>query len=436
MKVKGLLFVITKEDLRFDFLELLGYYKFHSIEISEGAAKKMDKLTEGWASAIYLSSLYFQQNPNNISDMAKFVIDRLIENTVYKEYDEQVKEFLLKISILDRFDMEICSYLTGKVHTYELLAQVLNENSFIKISEDKQFFEMHHLFREFLQNKLVTRNNIDKNDLHIKAGEYYEYKNDIVMALLHLDHAGEYEKIVNVIIKNKCATTFSNQELNSILNYMDKIPKEFFHKYPMLLLISAMALTRTKHAAKSIELIAEVESICSANEIPEEEKKKLLGEAAVIKALMSFNDTAKMLPYFKEACNLLPYGSELVGANWFYTFGSPSVLYLYYSCAGNLDGMLEVFLKGFSYWERISSCGYGADYLLKAEAAFERCDYENAEHDAYRAIYRAEEKNQNSIVIPAKLLIIKICAAKGKYSHAAIMLREMQELANYGKALI
>lgn len=436
MKVKGLLFEITKEHLRFDIQEIFGYYKFYNIEIGEAAVQKIGKFTEGWAGAVYLTSLYFRQNPDNLFNIAVFDIDRLIENTVYKGYDGEVREFLLKLSILDRFDMEICSYLTGSKNTYELLSRVLNENSLIKISEDKQFFEMHGLFRDFLQNKLANHSSIDKNTLHIKAGEYYEYKNDILMALMHLDHAMEYEKMVSLIIKNKCATSFSTQELVSILNYMDKIPKQYFLKHPMLLLILAMSLTRTKHAAKSFELIAEVERLCKNPEMPGEEKKKLLGEAAVIKAIMSFNDTSKMLHYFKESCLLLPGGTELVGANWSYTFGSPSVLFLYYNRAGGLDGMLDEFLYGFPYWEKLSSCGCGADYLLKAEAAFERCDYENAEHDAYRAIYQAEEKNQNSIVIAAKLLIIKICAASGKYSHAVIILRDMRELMNYRKALI
>ncbi len=32
------------------------------------------------------------------------------------------------------------------------------------------------------------------------------------MTLFYLDQALEYEKMGNVIIKNKCVTTFSNQE--------------------------------------------------------------------------------------------------------------------------------------------------------------------------------------------------------------------------------
>ncbi len=434
MKVKGLLLEITKERLRFDFKELVAYHKFYNIDIGEATVQKIGKFTEGWASAVYLSSLYYRQNPDALFNMVIFDIARLIENTVYKGYDEDVREFLLKLSILDRFDLELCSYLTGSKNAYELLTRVLNENSLIKQSEDKQFFEMHGLFRDFLQNKLADHQFIDKNALHVKAGEYYEYKDDILMTLFYLDQALEYEKMGNVIIKNKCVTTFSNQELLSILNYMDKVPKEYFLKHPILMLIEAMVLMRTKHSGKSFELLLEAEKLCASPEMTEEARKKILGEAAVIKALMSFNDTPKMLFHFKEACSLLPDGSELVGSNWSYTFGCPSVLYLYYNSPGGLDSMMDVFLEGFPYWEKLSSCGSGANFLLKAEAAFERCDYENAEQDAYRAIYRAEEKNQNSIVIAAKLLLIKICAVKGKYSHAVIMLKDMRELMSYRKA--
>lgn len=436
MKLKGLLAEINKEHLRFNLPELLAYCKLYDIQIGEADAQKINHFTEGWASAVYVSSLYFRQNPDGLLHMAILDINRLIENTVYKGYDPEVREFLLKLSILDRFDMEICAYLTGSKNSYNLLVRVLNENSFIKISEDKQYFEMHRLFRDFLQNKLSGHGALDKKALHIKAGEYYEYKNEILMALWHFDHAREYEKTVNLILKSKCASTFSNQELISVIHYMESIPEEYFLQYPMLSLILAMSYTRTNEAAKALELLERVKKLCGNSDMSGEVKNKLLGESAVIKSLISFNDTEKMVVYFKEACRSLPQGTELVGANWSYTFGCPSILYLYYNRAGSLDAIVNSFVKGFRYWEKLTSLGCGADFLLRAEAAFERGDYESAEQDAYRAIYRAEEKQQNAIVIAANLLIIKICAARGKYSNAVVVLRDMRELMNYRKALI
>lgn len=436
LRVKRLLFEITKEHLRFDLQEILAYYQCSDIEIGEAVARTIDSFTEGWASAVYLSSLYYRQNPDTLCDMAVFDIDRLIENTVYRGYTEEIKDFLVKLSILERFDVELCSYLTGRKNAYELLARVLTGNSLLKISEDKQTFAMHRLFRDFLQNKLTSHGAIDKRTLHIRAAEYYEYKNDIIMALLHLDQAGEYERMAALILKNKCASTFSTQELLIILRYMDKIPREYCRQYPMLLLISAMSLTRTKHAAQSLELAAEVERLCANPEMPQEEKDRLLGEVAVIRAIMSFNNVFKMVSYFKEASRLLPGGSELLGEKISFTFGSPSMLYLYHSRSGALDDVLDVFAEGFPFWEKLSSCGYGGECLLRAEAAFERGDYASAEREAYRAIYRAEEKNQNSVVIVAKLLLIKTCAVRGKYRPAAILLKDMRELMNYRKALI
>lgn len=436
MKVKGLIYEITKEQLRFDLPELMAYYHQNCLDISEEAAVEIGNFTEGWASAVFLSSLYYRKNPDQVFNLTVFDIDRLIESAIYRDYDEELREFLLKLSILERFDIEICGYLTGSKNAYELLSRVINGNSLVKISEDRQCFEMHRLFRDFLQNKLGSRSSIDKRELHIRAGEFFEYKNDLLMALMHFDYASDYDKMVNLILRNRCATTFSNQELVSILKYMEKIPHGFFRKYPMLLLIWAMSLTRTEHAAKSLELVAEVERYCTNPGMPEEVRNTLLGESAIVKALMSFNNVTLMRPLFIDASRLLPQGSQLLGEKTSFTFGSPSILYLYYRRPGGLDEDLEIFLDGFPYWEKVSSCGFGADYLLKAEAAFERGDYENAEQDAFRAIFRAEEKNQNSIVIAAKLLIIKICAARGKYSSASVVLRDMRELMNYRKALI
>lgn len=319
---------------------------------------------------------------------------------------------------------------------HELLSRMVSENSLIKISADKQMFALHRLFRDFLQARLSAHPVLEKNDLHSKAAAYYEYKNNILMALHHLDQAGDYEQIAALILRNKCASTFSNQEITSILYYMEKLPQEYFRRQPMLTLILAMSLTRTKHAPKSLKLLADIEQLCANPAMPDEARSRLLGEAAVIRALMSFNNASLMLPYFKAASRFLPEGSCLLSEHSSFTFGSPSILYLYYRQPGEMDTTLEIFREGFPYWEKVSSCGCGGDCLLRAETAFERGDYTAAEQDAFRALYRAEEKRQNSIVIAAKLLLIKLCALKGKYRAAAILLKDMCELMNYRKALM
>lgn len=255
-------------------------------------------------------------------------------------------------------------------------------------------------------------------------------------ALYHFDAANYYEGIVEMLQKDKFSDTFSLQQLETIVSYLQKLPQEYYIKYPMLLVVSAFVMTRSKHPQKAIELIKKVEDICENTKMPEAMKNKLLGEAAVVKSMLAFNDVFAMLPFHMEACKYLPQGSELLGKNISFTFGSPSMLYLYYNKAGNLDNIVKGFTEEFFWWEKITPCGYGTDFLIKAEAELERCEYEAAEQDTYRAIYKAEQKEQKSIIIAAKFVLIKLCIAEGNYGKAAAILQDIRNIVNLRKALV
>lgn len=437
LKIKKIAMEITKEELRFDLNELIEYYKMLNIDIEEASAQVVENFTEGWASAIFLSTLYMRNGKNSMNfSAATLDINNLIETTIYNNYNKKTKKHLLKLSILESFDIDVCNYLAGANHTQQFLSNIFGSNSLIKISEDGQHYEMHRLFRDFLQKRLTSEKEYDIKELHNRAGEYYAFKGDVVTALSHFDTANHYEGIVEMLLKDKFSDTFSLQQLETIVSYLHKLPQEYYIKYPMLLVISAILMTRSKHPEKAIELIKKVEAICQNPKMSIGVKNKLLGEAAVVKSMMAFNDVFAMLPHHMEACKLLPEGSELLSKNISFTFGSPSILYLYYNKAGALNKIVQGFMEEFHWWEKITPCGYGADYLIKAEAEFECCDYKNSELDAYRAIYKAEQKEQNSIIIAAKFLLIKLCMVEGNYGKAAAILQDIRNIVNLRKALV
>lgn len=437
-KIKGIAMEITKEDMRFDCSEIIEYYNMYNINLEETGARNVESFTEGWASAVFLSSLYIKKDKDKEAnlDAAALDLNHLIQNIFFNDYSREVQDFLLRLSVLERFDMEICNYIMGMSNTRELLAEILNRNSLIKISEDGNYYQMHSLFRDFLRQKLSMKDPEMIEELYNRVGEYYSYRNDVVTALGYFDFAGNHEKIVEMILKNKFSDTFSLAQLEMIVTYLQKLPQEYYIKNPMLLVILAFLLTRSKHPQRSGELIQKVEELCKNPQMPEEFRNKLLGEAAVVKSLMAFNNLTIMREFHIEACRLLPHGSELLSKSISFTFGSPSMLYLYYNKPGNLDQIVKDYLEEFHWWEKITPCGYGANFLIKAEAEFERCNYKEAEEYAYRSIYRAEQKEQNSIILAAKFLLIRLCIAEGNYGKAAVFLQEMKSMVSSRKALV
>lgn len=438
LKIKGIAMEITKEDLHFSSNEIREYYGMYDIDIEETGAKCIEGFTEGWASAVFLSSLYIKKAKDRELNFqaATLDIDNLIQNTIFNDYSEDTREFLLKLSILERFDIELCNYLTDMNNARKLLSEALNHNSLIKISEDRNYYYMHSLLRDFLRQKLYTEEPELIKGLYNRAGEYFSLKDDVITALVYFDLADNYERIAELMLKNKFSGTYSLTQIEMVVTYIRKLPPEYYMKNPMLLVILALLLTRSGHMQGSSKIIHRVEALCQDPRMPENIKNKLLGESAVVKSIMAFNNVPEMHKFHMEACRLLPDGSELMSRNISFTFGSPSILYLYYNRPGNLDRLVEDFLDKIHWWDSINPCSYGSEFLIKAEAEHERCNYQKAEEYAYRAIYKAEMKENNSTIIASKFLLIKLCLAEGNYGKAAVLLQEMKRIVRFRDALI
>ncbi|MCL2034245.1 MAG: LuxR C-terminal-related transcriptional regulator [Oscillospiraceae bacterium] len=132
--------------------------------------------------------------------------------------------------------------------------------------------------------------------------------------------------------------------------------------------------------------------------------------------LSKYNNIAEMTEHFRKALTYLdgPFtGEERVG-NW--TFGSPSVLLMFHRDSGGLSRELEFMREGMPiYYELTDGHGYGAEFVMEAEAAFNAGDFTEAETTAHKAWYYAREKDQWSIMLTAVFLQMRLLLFKGDW---------------------
>ena len=116
-----------------------------------------------------------------------------------------------------------------------------------------------------------------------------------------------------------------------------------------------------------------------------------------------------------------------------FTFGSPHTLYLYYREKGKLLWIVDYLDIIFPYYCEVSNgCGMGFEYLARAEYYLETANFDQAEHYAHKAIYKAQPMEQTSIIICATLTLARVYAAQGKFSKAAELMDELTgEVAMY-----
>ena len=121
-------------------------------------------------------------------------------------------------------------------------------------------------------------------------------------------------------------------------------------------------------------------------EMPEEERGNLLGECDLILSFLCYNDISAMSRLHRSASSRMsrPAISIQSGGGW--TFGSPSVLMMFYRAPGELESELAEMDECMPHYYRVTNChGQGAETIMRAEALF----YQGHVTDAHIELERA-----------------------------------------------
>lgn len=109
-------------------------------------------------------------------------------------------------------------------------------------------------------------------------------------------------------------------------------------------------------------------------------------------------------------------------------FASPHQLYTYYKEPGKLKETADFMTAELPAFSQVTNgCFAGSDYLTAAEYALETGDWQAAELNAFKAIYKAKTKNQASIVICATLTLIRLYIYQVKTGEALELLKQLHE---------
>jgi len=132
--------------------------------------------------------------------------------------------------------------------------------------------------------------------------------------------------------------------------------------------------------------------------------------------LSKYNNIAEMTEHFRTSLTYLdaPFtGEERIG-NW--TFGSPSVLLMFHRKSGKLAEELEHMREGMPvYYKLTDGHGYGAEFVMEAEAAYSSGRFTEAETIVHKAWYFAREKNQWSVLLTAVFLRMRLLLIQGDW---------------------
>jgi len=191
LRVEGRLAEIRTRDLSFTSDEIRAVLQGEGVRLSAAAIAELARRTEGWPAAVYLAALSLggREDPeefvHQLSGNNRFIADYLTEEVLNRQ-DAELRDFILDMSVFDRFDVSLGNHVTQTQSSSRLL-RVLERTNLFLIPTDAAgtWFRFHHLFGTFARSALEATNPDRVALLHRRGAEWFAAHDHIEEAVRH-----------------------------------------------------------------------------------------------------------------------------------------------------------------------------------------------------------------------------------------------------------
>ncbi|UTV30240.1 HTH-type transcriptional regulator MalT [Photobacterium atrarenae] len=344
LRVRDQLIEVDNHRLAFDEEETRRFFdKRVSNSVESDVLTTLREQVEGWPSALQLIALHAQQKPDNLVEsavsMASFnrghLWDYLAEE-VFDQLDRETRQFLLQCSVLDMFNAELVSELTGRTDALAMLESLNRYGLFLNPLEgENNWYRFHNLFAEFLRHQRYSQIPQQRAELHSLAAKAWLKQNSPQQALLHALKIEDKELSVHILSEFGWEM-FHHGELNLLEDSIALLDREQVFSTPRLALLR-LWLMQSQHRYNDVgELIAEAEAQMQKHNVVLDDA--LQGEFNALRAQVAINQSKPedALVLSEQALGQLPsttYRSRIVAT---------SVVGEVHHCLGNLSRALPM----------------------------------------------------------------------------------------------
>ncbi len=423
--LKGYLYHIPKETFEFDVSEIKAYYRLCGISLKNSEADRLLAFTEGWISALYLLMLNYKAEGSFETTVN---IYSLVEKAVFMPFSDEIKELLLNLAVFKNFTADLAVHMCEKDNTPLLLTEIVNKSAMVKYDVKTKTYQMHNIFTGFLMEALESKGKGYDKKVYEKAAHWFMKSGSYLDAMHYFYTAGNFNGLMKAVEFDKGHSIF-NEQKERFIQYFSECPYTIKQEHPTALLIYGLCLFTFNEMALFEEVCGEFVGALQNNEhLSEERRNALMGEFELLLSFTGYNDILKMSQHIESASRLLTHQAEFIDTKGGWTFGSPSVLYMFHREVGQLDAEVQNLKRSLpTYVELMGGHGTGGEFIMEAELFFNRGDFENAEITVHKALYMASRWEQGEIVVCAMFLQARLALAKGDYAYGCYLHQKMQE---------
>jgi LuxR family maltose regulon positive regulatory protein len=293
LRVRGQLLEIRAADLQFsadEAAEFLG--RNMGLNLTDEQIAMLAQRTEGWAAGLQLAALSIQGQEDvdgfvaSFTGVDRFVLDFLLEEVLGKLPADQ-QRVLLALSILRRFNGDLCEALTDCDDGAEILEEFERNNMFlVALDNRREWYRYHQLFSDLLQHRLRLELPQEIAGLHRRAGEWFQSQGLLEEGLEHAHASGDTD-FLRALLERNWRTVLSGLTFDATQKYLATLPDNEIESSPRLSLIRAWDLLMVGRLRETEKLATAGEALIQEADDPD--RQEILEQLAVLQALVASN---------------------------------------------------------------------------------------------------------------------------------------------------
>jgi len=185
--------------------ELFAALGEHRLTTSD--VERLWRHTEGWVAGLRLAAAWLRDRADVSAAVAEFsgrapmVADLLADELVHRA-PRELSEFLLRTSVADVLDAELCDALSGRSDSGDVLRRMEADLQFVMATgPGRDTYRYHPLLAEMLRSELLTHRPDEVAGLNRRAAGILQARGDIAGAVRCLLAAGDSDRAFSIVFE-------------------------------------------------------------------------------------------------------------------------------------------------------------------------------------------------------------------------------------------
>lgn len=393
-------------DLRMNPKELSVYSRRCGVFINDQQIAELDKLSEGWFSAVYLNLKSFSQHGTFLT--GSHDIYEMLNDSLLVPLQKNERDFLLRIGLADEFTLEQAEFITRLTETEGIARKLSQNNAFVRLLPDGKTYRLHHMLKECMDRQFALMPIQMQSELHSRYGAWYESQKEYIRSLMFYMSAGNNTAVLHIIGMDAGVQLASIQP-EKILIWLEQCTEDELIADPCGLLVLMRRLFSWRKVPQMMRIKELLLKAADDITMTETERNNLLGECDLIMSFLGYNDIAAMSRLHRSACQRMTRNAISIQKHGSWTFGSPSVLMMFHRETGKMNDELHAMQESMPYYYRVTDDqGIGAEHMMEAEVRYCRGEFVDAHIALEKARIAAKPKGQQYILLCCDFLSLRM----------------------------